>query len=195
MLCDVFCVFDFLNGTIFINFLELGFVGLRGNIGFEVFDFSPDDADGVSDVAVAAFEQYKGIYDDWDVFISRIAAMPSLAESSEIITAKVEGEIVGAVAYVAPHSPKAEFFEPDWAVIRMLVVAPKARGLGIGKALTLECIERAKRDGAKTIALHTSRIMQTALAMYIRMGFAHKHPAPNIFGVEYGVYTMDLTEQ
>ena len=161
-------------------------------MGFKVLDFSPQDSDELAKLAVSAFEQYKDIYDDWDVFISRIAAMPSLVESSEIIVAKIDSEIVGAVAYVAPHKPKAEFFEPEWAVVRMLVVAPEARGQGIGKALTEECIKRAKRDDAKTVALHTSQIMQTALAMYLRIGFKYKKAAPNIFGVEYGVYTMEI---
>lgn len=161
-------------------------------MGFEILNFAPQDSEELAKLAVSAFEQYKDVYNDWDVFISRIAAMPSLAESSEIITTKIDGEIVGAVAYVAPHKPKAEFFEPEWAVIRMLVVAPKARGLGIGKALTHECIKLAKRDDAQTVALHTSHIMQTALAMYLRMGFEYKKAAPIIFGVEYGVYTMDI---
>ena len=161
-------------------------------MAFQISDFTPQDGKAVSSIAISAFEQYKDVYDDWDVFISLIAAMPSLADSSEIIVAKIDDEIVGAVGYVAPHKPKAEFFEPEWAVVRMLVVTPKARGLGIGKALTEECIKRAKRDGAQTIALHTSQIMQTALAMYLRIGFKYKKAAPNIFGVEYGVYTMEI---
>ena len=161
-------------------------------MAFQISDFTPHYSEELARLAIAAFEQYKEVYDDWDVFISRIAAMPSLAETSEIIAAKIDDEIVGAVAYVAPHKQKAEFFESEWAVIRMLVVTPKARGLGIGKALTHECIKRAKRDGAKTVALHTSHVMQTALAMYLRMGFGYKKEAPIIFGVEYGVYTMDM---
>ncbi len=162
-------------------------------MGFEILDFSPQNSEELAKLAVSAFEQYKNVYDDWDVFISRIADMPSLSESSEIIVAKIDSEIVGAVAYVAPYKPKAEFFEHKWAVVRMLVVAPKARGQGVGKALTQECIKRAKRDGAKTVALHTSHIMQTALAMYLRMGFVCKKEAPMIFGVEYGVYTLSIT--
>lgn len=161
-------------------------------MGFEILDFTQQDGEELTKLAVSSFEQYKDVYDDWDIFISRIAAMPSLAESSEIILAKIDGEIVGAVAYVAPHKPKAEFFEPEWALIRMLVVAPKVRGQGIGKALTNECIDRAKRDDAKTVALHTSEVMQTALAMYLRMGFEYKKEAPIIFGMKYGVYTMNI---
>ena len=44
-------------------------------MGFKVLDFSPQDSDELAKLAVSAFEQYKDIYDDWDVFISRIAAV------------------------------------------------------------------------------------------------------------------------
>lgn len=45
------------------------------------------------------------------------------------------------------------------------------RGKGIGKALTIACIEYAKKSNAKTIGLHTRLIMEIALVMYQRMGF------------------------
>ena len=65
----------------------------------------------------------------------------------------------------------------------MLVVDPAARGRGLGRLLTEECIRRARRDGAGAIALHTSPIMQVALAMYLRLGFVLLRDAPPVFGV------------
>ena len=53
----------------------------------------------------------------------------------------------------------------------MLVIDPGARGRGLGRLLTEECVRRARRDGAPTVALHTSPIMEVALPMYLRMGF------------------------
>jgi hypothetical protein len=58
--------------------------------------------------------------------------------------------------------------------------------------LTMECIERAKRDKAAVIALHTSPIMTVALPMYLKMGFAKAYDAPPLFGVRYAVYTKAL---
>ena len=74
----------------------------------------------------------------------------------------------------------------------MLVVDPEFRGKGIGRALSKECIARAKRDGSPIIALHTSPIMTVALPMYLRMGFVKAYDAPPIFGVAYAVYTKSL---
>jgi ribosomal protein S18 acetylase RimI-like enzyme len=53
----------------------------------------------------------------------------------------------------------------------LLAVHPNARGLGIGKALTEECLSRARELGATTMGLHTTAVMDVARAMYQRMGF------------------------
>jgi ribosomal protein S18 acetylase RimI-like enzyme len=155
-------------------------------------DFEPADACAVNRLALAAFEQYRDAYRDWAQFSQRIGDMPSLASSAEIIVAREGAELVGAVAYVGPGRPKADFFPREWPVLRMLVVEPTFRGRGIGRLLTEECIARASRDAAPLIALHTSPLMQVALAMYLRMGFRFERSAPEIHGVPYGIYTKSL---
>jgi ribosomal protein S18 acetylase RimI-like enzyme len=160
----------------------------------ELRDFSASDADAVNRLALAAFAEYSGRYDDWDSFARRIGDMAALAESAELIVACVDGTVAGAVAYVGPGQPKAAFFPLDWPILRMLVAAPAMRGQGIGRALTLECIRRARRDGAARVGLHTSPIMQAALAMYLRLGFRYVGDAPDIHGVAYGVYALDLAD-
>jgi ribosomal protein S18 acetylase RimI-like enzyme len=82
---------------------------------------------------------------------------------------------------------------PPGPIIRMLVVEPAFRGLGVGRALTEECMNRAQRDGATCIALHTTPIMRVALPMYERMGFELQSDAPSIFGVPYAVYLKQLS--
>ncbi|MBS4096920.1 MAG: GNAT family N-acetyltransferase [Sulfuricella sp.] len=155
-------------------------------------DFQQSDAPQVNALALRAFEQFKDAYDDWPGFRAKIANMSSLAGVGEITVAEVDGQIVGAVAYVGPNAPKAAFFRPEWPIMRMLVVAPSFRGLGLGRALAEECLRRAKRDGASAFALHTSELMQVALPMYQRMGFKWASSAPAIHGVEYGVYLKEL---
>jgi GNAT superfamily N-acetyltransferase len=76
--------------------------------------------------------------------------------------------------------------------MRMLVVAPGARGLGVGRRLAQECIDRARRDRAPVSALHTSALMSVALPMYLRMGFERQADAPDIHGVAYGIYLKHL---
>jgi GNAT superfamily N-acetyltransferase len=155
-------------------------------------DYSPNDSTQVNALALLAFEQFKDAYLDWPGFQAKIGNMSALADVGEIIVAEIEGRIVGTVAYVGPGATKSEFFRPEWPIMRMLVVAPDSRGLGIGRALAEECLRRAKRDGASMFALHTSELMQIALPMYLRMGFTRLSDAPPIHGVEYGVYVKQL---
>lgn len=159
---------------------------------YEIRDFAAGDANAVNAVALAAFEQYRGEYSDWTQVAQRVGAMAEFADDGEIIVALREGRILGAVAYFSPRAAKPEMFDPAWPVIRMLVVDPAERGHGIGRALTEECIRRARRDGAAAVALHTSPIMQVALAMYLRLGFVPLRPAPPVFGVPYRIYLKRL---
>ena len=155
--------------------------------------FLPSDADAVNAVALAAFSQYEGVYREWQTLMLGVGAMASLSEQAELIVAEDDGAIVGAVAYCAPRSaPRADFFEPDWPIIRMLVVQPQARGRGIGRKLTEQCIDRARRDAATVIALHTSPAMAAALELYLKMGFRLERPLPDRSGVPYGLYLLSL---
>ncbi|KAB2964797.1 GNAT family N-acetyltransferase [Zoogloea sp.] len=151
-------------------------------------EFNPADALNVNALALRAFEQFQSAYNDWPAFRARVAGMSSLADAGELLVAEIDGQLAGAVAYIGPGKPKPDFFRPEWAIMRMLVVSPDFRGQGIGRALAEKCLQRAKRDKARFFALHTSTIMQVALPMYLRMGFQKALEAPSIYGVEYGVY-------
>ena len=170
-------------------------VGTGGAAGqYQIRDFEPQDAEAVNAIALAAFEQYRAAYSDWQEFAKRIGAMASLTESgAEIIVASdADGNVAGAVAYFGPGTPKDEPFDPAWSLIRLAVVDPTARGHGLGRLLTDECIRRARRDGASVIALHTSPIMQVALGMYLRLGFVLLRQVPPRFGVPYRIYLKRL---
>ena len=154
--------------------------------------FRPADAPQVNRLALAAFEQFKAHYSDWPAMAASLGRMATLAENGEIILAERDDKIIGAVASVAPGRPKPSCFDVGWPIIRMLVVDPDARGLGAGRALTQECISRARRDGSPVIALHTSPFMTVAVSMYVRMGFERVRDGPVIFGATSSVYLKRL---
>jgi len=155
-------------------------------------DYQNSDADNLNRIAVSAFDQFRNHYSDWPAMRAGLSKTSDLGVSGEVIIAELQGAFAGAVAYFGPDSQKAAFFDQRWPIIRMLVVDPAFRGKGIGRALSDECIARAKRDGSPIIALHTSPIMSVALPMYLRMGFVKAYDAPPIFGVAYAVYTKTL---
>jgi GNAT superfamily N-acetyltransferase len=155
-------------------------------------NYESADAENLNRIAVSAFDQFRHHYEDWPAMLAGLSKTSALSASGEIIIAEFQDKFAGAVAYFGPNSQKAGFFDQRWPIIRMLVVDPTFRGKGIGRALSDECIARAKRDGSPIIALHTSPIMSVALPMYLKMGFAKAYDAPSIFGVAYAVYTKAL---
>lgn len=73
-------------------------------------------------------------------------------------------------------------------------VAPGARGRGVGRALTEECIRRARAAGCPAVGLHTTEFMAVARAMYERMGFVRVpaldfRPVPAIHVMAYRLDT------
>ena len=77
--------------------------------------------------------------------------------------AEKNGENVGCVFLVKQSDEVAK--------LRMLLVHPKARGLGIGKRLVEECIRFARNRGYKKITLWTNDVLTTARHIYLQAGF------------------------
>ena len=153
-------------------------------------DYIETDRAGVNAVALAAFAQYAGDYDDWPAFSAGIARMADLAADGDLFVAERAGRIAGAVVHVGPGRPRSAIYPDDWSVIRMLVVDPAARGAGIGSALVAATLAQARRAGAPAIGLHTSPIMATALRLYESVGFVREHDLPPIRGVPYARYAL-----
>jgi ribosomal protein S18 acetylase RimI-like enzyme len=152
--------------------------------------FAGADRDAVNAVARAAFAQYAQDYQDWPSFIDGIGRMADLARDADLLVAEQDGEVVGAVAHVVPGRPRAAVFPPEWSVIRMLVVDPRRRGQGAGRALVEECLRLAREAGVPAVGLHTSPVMASALRMYEALGFVRDRDLAPIRGVPYGRYVL-----
>lgn len=74
----------------------------------------------------------------------------------------------------------------------MVGVHPSFRGNGIGKRLTIMCIDEAQKSREKIIGLHTSEVMNSARHVYESLGFKVFKEIDKIFGVRYWLYRMNL---
>jgi len=77
--------------------------------------------------------------------------------------AEMEGEIVGSVFCVHESDTIAK--------LRLLLVEPKARGMGLGTRLVDECIKFARRCGYKKLVLWTNSVLLEANHIYKKKGF------------------------
>ncbi|MEW6733479.1 MAG: bifunctional helix-turn-helix transcriptional regulator/GNAT family N-acetyltransferase [Acidobacteriota bacterium] len=94
--------------------------------------------------------------------------------------AEKDGEIVGSVLLVKKSQ--------TIAMLRLLLVEPKARGLGIGSRLVSECERFARQAGYQKIRLWTNNILEAGRHIYEKAGYQlideepHKDFGHNLIG-------------
>ena len=163
-------------------------------------DARPEDRDAIREVTLAAYQEYAALMPGfWDGYRQNIIVSLDEVGSAEHLVAEHHGAVAGTALLYPPRRMKisrSDSLDMPWPEVRLLAVAPLARGRGVGAALMQECVRRVRKAGGRVLSLHTTHLMQAALRMYERMGFVRApeldfHPAP---GVTVKGYRLDLEE-
>ncbi|HYB86956.1 MAG TPA: helix-turn-helix domain-containing GNAT family N-acetyltransferase [Streptosporangiaceae bacterium] len=95
--------------------------------------------------------------------------------------AELDGEPAGCVFCMRKTGTTAQ--------LRLLLVEPRARGLGMGGRLVGECVSFARRSGYREIVLWTNDVLHAARRIYQRAGFQLISAQP------HHAFGHDLVEQ
>ena len=102
------------------------------------------------------------------------------------------GGLLGTVMLEPWHDGSEVARDQREAEVRALAVAPQAQGRGVGRALMLAVIDRARVAGARRLLLSTQPTMEAAQALYLSLGFARLpeldwSPAPGLTLLAFGM--------
>lgn len=163
--------------------------------GFEIGHAREEEYDAVGELTVVANVTGNLV---GDRYVPELRKAGERAAAGELLVARDsgDGELLGTVSlFLWDAGPRwAEGASPGDAVIRMLAVSPGARRRGIGRALTLECVRRARQLGCRRLLLNTTARMVAAQHLYDDLGF-HRDPAADsepVPGVNLLAYWLPL---
>ncbi|MFE7072805.1 GNAT family N-acetyltransferase [Streptomyces sp. NPDC057620] len=127
----------------------------------------PGDLGWIVQRNAALYTAEYGWNTDYEGLVARIVA--DFAEDHDPILervwiAELDGRQVGSVMCVRDEAPGA-------ARLRLLLVEPDARGLGIGDRLVGACVDFARGVGYREMVLWTNDILSSARRIYQRHGF------------------------
>lgn len=161
---------------------------------FTIRDATAADSQAINRLCVEAYEEFRPIVGEtnWQRLGETLLRTSNLSAEGELIVAEDPSGLLGVV-FFTPHSRTNDSGgDGRRALLRTLAVSPANRGRGIGRRLTQECIDRARKGGAQSIALTTAAMMTVARPMYERMGFSKEADIGDRFGVHEELYVLRL---
>jgi ribosomal protein S18 acetylase RimI-like enzyme len=160
-------------------------------VTFDIRLAVPPEYDAVGELTVEAYSHDGFVRGEYAMTLR--AAADRAAKAELWVAADTTG-LLGTVTYCPVGSVYREIGQDDEGEFRMLGVTGRARGLGVGTALTQHCIDRSRALGMRRIVMSSAVYMTAAHRLYERLGFT-RLPARDwspIPGVDLYAFTLDL---
>lgn len=146
----------------------------------QIRDIQPEEHQELGRLMVAAYSQLEGFpgpaeQPRYYEMLARIGEFTGKPETRVLVAASPGSELMGGVVYFGDMSQYGSggtaTLEKNASGIRLLGVHPQARGRGVGRALSIACIELAHEKAHQCVVLHTTRPMRAAWKLYETLGF------------------------
>jgi ribosomal protein S18 acetylase RimI-like enzyme len=162
-----------------------------------VRDVRPEELEQAGLVTQRAFAEFAPADtgpDGWPYLRALGDAVGRSQRTTILVAVDDSDELLGTVtleitARIGPDDPPPS---PDEVHVRMLAVAPEARGRGIGRALMEGAIATARRLGRSRVTLHTGDQMAAAQNLYRHLGFERLPDEPGHHGSMMQTYHLRL---
>jgi GNAT superfamily N-acetyltransferase len=147
---------------------------------YAIRNAKPDEYEEIGKLMLQVYSQLDGFpkvteQPDYYKMLANVGELTKKPETELLAAVSPDGRIAGGVVYFGDMkyygSGGTATGEQNAAGFRLLFVDPLARGRGIGKLLTNECIRKAKDKKLSQVIIHTTMAMQTAWKMYENLGF------------------------
>jgi GNAT superfamily N-acetyltransferase len=147
---------------------------------YKIRNAKPREFEEIGKLMVHVYSRLEGFpkeseQPDYYKMLANVGELTNKPGTELLVAVSSDGKIEGCVVYFGDMqyygSGGTATRERNAAGFRLLAVDPSARGRGIGKLLTIECIRKAKDKKLFQLIIHTTMAMQTAWKMYENLGF------------------------
>jgi len=147
---------------------------------YQIRNAKPEEFTEIGKLMVQVYSQLEGFpkeseQPNYYKMLANIGELTNNPGTELLVAVSSEGEIMGGVVFFNDMkyygSGGTATKEGNAAGFRLLAVSPSARGKGIGKLLTEECIRKAKEANLQQVIIHSTKAMQIAWKMYENIGF------------------------
>ncbi len=158
-----------------------------------------NDLQSLKKLAIKSWTPFQNQLTDenWNLLKKSISSdntYEELLNQSTCIVCVGDNDYIIGMAFLVPNGNPTDIYLAEWSYIRFVSVDPDFGGQGIGRKLTIMCIDSALENGEKIIALHTSEMMDKARHIYESLGFKILREIDNRLGKKYWLYKLELDE-
>lgn len=150
------------------------------NFNYIIRNAFPSEFTVIGKLLISVYSQLDGFpkedeQPNYYKMLANIGDFTNHPETELLVAVDNNNTILGAVVYFNDMqyygSGGTATQEKNAAGFRLLGVDNNARGKGIGKLLTQECIKKATENNLNQVIIHSTLAMQTAWKMYENIGF------------------------